>query len=356
MNIHRVMVLFAKEARAGLGNFLVVFALVIPVILSLLVSLIFGNLFSARPRLGFYDPAGSEFVRQMAAQSHISTRLYDRPEDLIEDVRTGIIQTGLMVPVGFDGAIQAGASLDMDVYTWGETPFRDRLIADTAIANVVGHVAGLPRNVSVEIVQLGKAGPDNIGRQMLPLLVLMTIILGGVLVPAIGIIDEKLHKTLAALTVTPASLVEIFFAKGLLGVLIGSLTGLITLLINNAFGNNPALLMAILVFAAIVSAALGVLLGALLKEMQVLLAVLKAGGILLFAPGALEFVPQAPNWIARLFPTYYLLNPLMAVAERGAGLREVLPDLAVMVIMLLAMLFVLARMLSHQEKKVALLG
>ncbi len=356
MNLRRVLVLFAKEARAGLGNFLVVFALVIPVALSLLVTLVFGDLFSARPRLGFYDPAGSEFVRQMAAQSHISTRLYNRTKDLIEDVRAGVIQTGLMMPEGFDSAIRAGLSVKMDVYTWGETPYRDRLIADTAIANIVGHVAGLPQNISVEMIQLGKAGTGNIGRQILPLLVLMTIILGGVLVPAAGIIGEKQRSTLAALSVTPASLAEVLIAKGLLGVLIGSLTGLVTLLINSAFGHNPALLTAILVLAATVSAALGVLLGALLKEMQVLLAVLKAGGILLIAPGALEFVPQAPGWIARLFPTYYLLNPLLAVAERGEGFREVLPDLAVMAFMLLAMLLVLARMISRQEKKIALLG
>ena len=356
MNLRRIATLLVKEMRIGATNFMVVFALVVPVVLSLVVNLVFGDLFSARPRLGFVDEGHSDFVKGMQALTHIDTRLYASPQALMEDVEQGIIQSGLLIPDGFDDALRNARQQTVRIYTWGETPYRDRLIADTAIANVTATVAGLPNNVSVHIIQLGSGSASNLGEQMLPMLLLMTILLGGVMVTAISVIMEKEHSTLSALAVTPAHLPEVLAAKALLGVLIGTTTGLVTLLINNALAAQPWLLILIIVMASLVASVLGLLLGVLLKDMQVLLAALKAGGIILFAPGILEMVPQVPGWIARIFPTYYLIHPLMAVAQRGAGLSQVLPDLAVMLAFFGGLLFFLMRLVSGQARRNTLMG
>jgi ABC-2 type transport system permease protein len=46
MNLRRILVLFGKEVLQGPKNFMFFFALVIPVVLTLLLSLVFGTYFS----------------------------------------------------------------------------------------------------------------------------------------------------------------------------------------------------------------------------------------------------------------------------------------------------------------------
>jgi ABC-2 type transport system permease protein len=355
MSMRRIGVLFGRELRASAGNFLMIFAVVVPVVFSLLISLVFGDLFSGKPVLGFYDPYDSQFTQMMLSQSHLNASRYASLGRMIADTTTGKIETGYVVPQGFDQALRDGTSIDFLVYTWGETPLKSRLIADTTIANVVSRIAGLPQNAAVKIVPLGEGGQTSLADQLLPLLILMTIMLGGILVPALSMIGEKQSRTLLALNVTPVRMSEVFAAKVLLGVALGTATGLVTLALNRAFGSDPLLLVFVLLLGALVASLFGSLLGALVKDMNTLLAVLKAGGILLIAPGVLDLVPKAPDWIARLFPTFYILDPVLRVAERGAGLGDILGDLLILLSMAGALVFALALVIERQQKRLALL-
>jgi ABC-2 type transport system permease protein len=355
MSIRRIGILFWRELRASAGNFLMIFAVVVPVVFSLLVSLVFGDLFSGRPVLGFYDPYGSQFTQMMLAQSHLNTSLYDSLDEMIADTQAGKIETGYIVPQGFDQALRDGTPLDFLVYTWGETPLKSRLIADTTITNVVSQIAGLEQTASVQIVPLGQADHTSLADQLLPLLILMTIILSGVMVPSLSMISEKQSRTLLALNVTPAHLSEVFAAKTLLGVVLGMATGMITLALNRAFGSHALLLIFVLLLGALAASLLGTLLGALMWDMNTLLATLKGGGILLIGPGIIDLIPKAPDWIARLFPTYYILNPVMAVAERGAGLGDIWSDLLILLVLMVVLVIALARVIARQQKRLALL-
>lgn len=355
MSLRRIIVLLGRELRVSAGNFLILFGLVVPLAFSLLVNLVFGDLFAGKPRLAFYDPIGSQFTELMGALPHLSSEEYTSLEEMKADVEKGIIETGYVVPQGFDEAVKMGTAIEIEVYTWGETPFKNRLIADTAIANAIGQMAGLEQKVKVEVHQLGQAEVASLAQRLLPMLVLMSMMLGGVMSPAISMIQEKEQHSLWALTVTPARLSEVFAAKTLLGVLLAFSTALITLGINRAFGSQPLLLALVLLVGALAVGMTGTLMGALVKDMNLLLAALKAGGLFLFAPGILELVPQAPEWIARVFPTYYILNPIMQVAERGARLGEIWGDLLVLGLMLAALAGATARVISQQQKHLALL-
>ena len=69
MSIRRIGVLLKKEFGKSASNFFFVWAIVIPLVLTLLVTLVFGDLFSQTPRLGLYAEAPSELVTILAAQS-----------------------------------------------------------------------------------------------------------------------------------------------------------------------------------------------------------------------------------------------------------------------------------------------
>ena len=60
MDIQRILILLGKEVRLGATNFMSIYVLAMPVIISLLVALVFGDLIAQTPRLGIYDAGGSE--------------------------------------------------------------------------------------------------------------------------------------------------------------------------------------------------------------------------------------------------------------------------------------------------------
>ncbi len=59
MSLKRVSILLGKDLIHGPKNFIFVMALVAPVLISLLLSLIFGTLFTEKPKLGIADEGSS---------------------------------------------------------------------------------------------------------------------------------------------------------------------------------------------------------------------------------------------------------------------------------------------------------
>jgi ABC-2 type transport system permease protein len=354
MSIQRILVLFRKEIKISASNFLVVFAVIIPIVLSLLVTLVFGDLFADEPRIGLIDPGFSDLAVYLEEQPQLKVARYLSIEEMKADIETGKVETGIVLPANFDEILRSGEYSTIDVFLWGETPFKHRLITDTAFANAAAEIAGLDQTTQVKIVQLGNQGVKSLADQFLPVLILMTIILGGVMVPAVSLIEEKQKRTLLAVSTTPARLWEIFAAKAMMGIVIGMMTSLITLLINGVI-ERTSLLLLVLFLSALTASLLGILLGSILKDLNVLLAVLKSGGIFLVAPAIIDFIPQAPEWIARIFPTFYMLNPVIEVAVRSAGLRDISGNLLILAVFMMVLLFIIKYSIKRQVKSAALI-
>lgn len=354
MRLRRIGVLFAKEWRQGSTNFLFVYSIVMPILLSFIVTLVFGDLFAQSPRLGIFDQGRSEISAQLQAEPAIRTTLYTSEAELRENVERGVVELGMVLPAGLDEAIRSGDPTEIGSMRWGEALLKNLVIMESAIAEAFIDVVGAEMPIELESVQLGSANVTSWSDRMLPLLIIMAVILGGTVVPASLLVEEKQKRTLTALTSTPATLGEVYTAKALLGILLSTIMGVLVLLINRAFGGQPALLVTVLALSALAASLFGVILGSLVRDIESLLAVIKAAGIVLFAPGLLELIPRAPAWIAQLFPTYYMMNPVLAISQRGAGLSEVAGDLAILLLFVGAMVLLLAFVIERQRKAIAL--
>ena len=53
-------------------------------------------------------------------------------------------------------------------------------------------------------------------------------------------------------------------------------------------------------------------------------------GLLLYAPAITFLFPELPAWVARLFPTYYMIGPIVDLSLHGAGWAEIGPDVAIL--------------------------
>lgn len=352
MNIRRIGVLLDKELRHGTRNFIFMFATVIPVVVSLIVSLVFGSLFSQTPRLGILDEGSSRLVPVFQAQDYLDTRVYTDAEALRYDVERGTVEMGIIIPTGFDAAVRSSGDTDITIYFWGEGQTGNRATLITALATNIAAVAELDTPVTVEAVPLGETEITSWSVRLLPLLVLMSIVLGGTLVPAVSLVNEKQGRTLQALIITPTSITDVLAAKALLGVGLSLTMGIVILVLNQAFGTHPVLLVAVLGLGALAAGVFGVMLGTLVKDMGGLFTVIKSLAILLYAPAIIQMVPQLPQALAQVFPTYYLIAPIQDIALNGATWVEVSGQVLILIgliVLLVIGLMIIVRRQQHRQ-------
>ena len=359
MDIQRIWILLGKEVRLGATNFMSVYVLVMPVIISLLVALVFGDLLAQTPRLGLYDAGGSErFTQPLVDHPSINATRYDSEAALKRAVERGSEELGLSLPAGFNEALESGsAEVNFTVYRWGEAGVRNLLLLESTLgrALVEGSGSGVDQlPVSVNAEQLGSANTLTWSQRLLPLFLLMSIVLGGLFITASSLIEERQKRTLVALTTTPTSLLDVYLSKTIMGVIISSVMGVIILLLNGALAGQIALLLLVIALGGLMSAVSGVILGSVSKDMDTFMGIIKAAGLLLYAPGILKIFPQAPEWIGRIFPTYYLMNPLLEVSQNGAGFADIVIDVAVMAVIIAALLIILNNVIGRQQQKLAL--
>jgi ABC-2 type transport system permease protein len=319
MSLRRIGILLGKELFQGPKNFIFVWAVIAPVGISLLVSLVFGTLFSEKPRLGIFDEGSSGLVALSLETTSIATSQYDSAAGLRQAVGDGAVDVGIVLPEDFDSAVTGGEDVEITAYVWGESQAKSRVILSATIVDLTNSLTGQEAPVVIETISLGDEETIPWSDRVLPLIVLMAVFVGGLFLPATSVITEKEKKTLQALAVTPTSIADIFISKGLLGVILSLFMGIVILIMNQAFGTQAGLLVLTLALGAIMAAAIGLICGALIKDITSLFAIWKSGAIILFAPAIIYLFPQIPQWVAHIFPTYYLLQPIIEISQGGAS-------------------------------------
>ena len=333
MSLKRVGILLGKELWQGPKNFILIWAVVLPVVLSLVLSLVFGSLFSEKPKLGVMDEGSSQLATMTRELTSVTTKEYVTVSEIKRAVESGTVDAGMVLPENFDSAVMQGEETELTVYIWGESLAKNRTILGATIANLVRELAGQEAPVEIESVTLGDEVSIPWNDRLLPLIVLMAVFIGGLFLPATSVINEKEKKTLEALVITPTTIGDIFAAKGLLGIILSLFMGVVILVLNQAFGTDPALLILVLALGAIMASEIGLLCGAFLKDVTTLFAAWKLGGILLFGPAIVYMFPQIPKWVGNIFPTYYIVQPIVEISQQGGNW----PDIATNVLILIGL-------------------
>jgi hypothetical protein len=87
----------------------------------------------------------------------------------------------------------------------------------TTLATQFREIAGQETPVVITMETLGEGESMPWEKRLMPLVVMLTLVFGGSLIPATSLVEEKQKRTLSAVITTSTSLAEIFVAKGLLG-------------------------------------------------------------------------------------------------------------------------------------------
>lgn len=350
MNLRRVGVLLGKEFFQGPKNFFFVFAVVIPIVISLVISLVFGTLFADEATLGIVDEGNSQLVTLLEASSSVTSIEYDESSELKEAVAEGAVDGGIVLPRDFDSSVLRGDEVKISIYIWGESLAKHRTILTVTVTNLIRELAGQEAPVEIEAVTLGDQESIPWNDRLLPFIVLMTVMIAAVALPGSSLLAEKEKKTVDALVITPATIGEVFLAKGLLGVILGVLMGVVILLLNQALGSQPGLLVMLLFLGSIMAAGAGLLVGAIAKDLKSFFASMKIFGIILYAPGIIYLFPGIPQWIGKVFPTYYIVEPIVEISQRGGGWPEIAADVVVLIGLNIVLIALVAFTISRKKQ------
>ncbi len=326
----RIGAVVRKDVLYSSPGLILVIAVLLPLIATLVISVVVDSPVLGEPRLGLVDRGDSQLPEQLAERGHLTITHYDQAEALRDAVARGDHEVGAILPEDLDDALAAGEEPSINLFIWGESLESQRELVITSIEQVARRIAGQELPVDVTIVQPERQEFPPWEDRLFPLVVIMVIVYGGMLIPATVLVKEREAETIMALTATPMSLTELLVAKGLTGMVVSIVMGMVILAINDAFGAQPALLIGVIVLSALLAAEMGLVLGLFIGDVVTLYAAIEGIGILLLAPALFYLFPQLPDWVARLFPSYYMLAPIIEMSLHDAVWADIASDVAVL--------------------------
>ncbi len=346
MKAKRVWLLIKNEIIHGPKDVILVMAVLMPVLLALFVNLAFGNIFSEKAKIGVFDQGDSSLLQLLNQDSAIVLKVYDSEALLRAAAARGSVDMGLVLAADFDQQITTN-TINLKAYIWGESPAKNRAVIPVMVAGAVRQMSGATLPVTIETVSIGGEESQPWSNRLLPLTILMAVFFGGLMLPAASLIHDKSRRILEALNVTPVTIGEIFAAKGIIGVILASLMGIITLVISGGLANSLASLSLILILGAVMAVEIGLLAGALIKDLNTLFAFWKFGAIFLFGPAIIFMFPQIPQWIGYIFPTFYVIKPIVELISNGSQLGEVIWYLVILCALITALFLVVNRVVRR---------
>jgi len=352
MNFHNIVAIIKKEVRGGIKDPLFLTVFIVPLLFTLIFQLVFGRLWVQKTVIAiFQEGGGSRIVQEFEQNDTIRIIELLSIDAVYTEVKDKKVDVGVIFPENLEGKLKNAEKVILKVYINGESLAKNRTIAGTAIASALRNLSPNAPPVNFEEIQIGEEKSLNLIQQALPIIVLVAILFGTFMLSSTFLVKEKEKRTLSALLVTPLSISELLFAYGLLSVTLSLFMALVILFLNVGF-NLPIIILIPLILGSIFGVELGLMLGIFAKDMATIFAAIKSLGIFLYAPAIVLIFPNWPQWIAKIFPTYYIIYPVFRISIFRDSFSKVSLDLAILlglVVLFFALLVPLVKRLKINQ-------
>ena len=142
MSPQRIWRVLRKDRELGPRSPILLWAIVMPVVATLLLQLVFGGLFAPQPRLAIMDLGSSEITAAYRQMEGIDVELLDDEAQLKARVEENQYDAGLILPAGFDEAVRAGERPLLEFFISGESLASNRIILSANTIDLVRTVEG----------------------------------------------------------------------------------------------------------------------------------------------------------------------------------------------------------------------
>jgi ABC-2 type transport system permease protein len=352
MSLGRTWRVLRKDFAVGPRSPFFLYAIFLPIIMTLVFQFAFGSLFDPQPRLGIVDEGDSEITAAVEEMEGIELTMLDDTKELKTMVEANDLDAGLILVEDFDQQVKDGEQPELEFFLGGESLASNRIILSVTTIDLVREIEGADAPVVVEIVNFGEEGLP-IGVRLVPIIVFYALVMAGIFVPGSSLVQEKEEGTMAAMLVTPVKANEVLTAKWAMGVIFASVMAMVALALNQAIGGNFLDVALVVFVAAAMSATLGLLIGAFAKDSTVMFGIVKGLGIFLFAPVIFYIFPDWPQWIAKLFPLYWIIEPIWQVSIMGESISTVWVEIAVALAITAALLVLTSFVAKRMQAQMA---
>jgi ABC-2 type transport system permease protein len=354
VNFNRSWYVFSREIKLSPRSPLVFFAIAMPLLITFLVSSVFGSLFDVSPKLAIVDLGDSEITAAAVQLDGVETTIVTDAATLRQRVEVHDFDAGIVLPAGFDAAIAAGEQPDLEFYVSGESLASTRIILAVTTLDLVRDVEGSEQPATVIVTPVGDQDFVPISDRLLPTMVIYAVMIAAIFLPAASLVDEREKRTLDAVLVTPTRMSDVLIGKGTFAVVLAVILGFVTLALNGALAGQPATMVLILLVGSVMLMLVGLALGLWAKDITTMYTAIKGGGIIIFLPVIFTLFPGLPQWIPKLVPTYYFLQPIYDVAIHGHTLGDVVPELMIALVFCAALTPLVAWVAHRSEQQLAM--
>ena len=307
MDPSRLLTVARKDIMTTTREGFFLFFLFMPILASLILNATLGTVGTATPDLAVYGTG--ELVTVLDDEQAIDLRVVSSAEDLRNGVLEGRYDAGLLI------------SPSPTLLISGESLLSERITIGATLARAYQRVSGEEGGISFEERVIGTE-EYSLKVRLIPFVLILTTIVGGLLIST-SLIEEREKKTLNAILITPLTPGEAILAKSLFGLFIGLTLGVIILLLNGSLTGGLILILVFLILGTLFSVGLGLMAGVVMDSITDLIARMKIFNFFLVLPALVLLFPQIPQWIGKLFPTYYFVHPLLMITQKGAGWSDV---------------------------------
>jgi len=282
-------------------------------------------------QLGLYAEVVPPAFEQLAEEGIVFEEV-ESEDALVEAVTDGQYAVGVALPPDILELFAAGERPQITVYSTADTPEEVTDAVEVVIRELAYLQVGEPLAVDISAEVLG---PDMLGQQiplrdrMRPLLAVFLVLFE--MIGLAGLItDEVQQGTGRALLVTPATVPDLFAAKGLLGVGLAFGQAALFMAVIGGLNSQPLIILTALFLGAVLVTGFAFLIASLSRDMMsslgwgmliLIVFIIPAFGILF--PGTVS------GW-AKAIPSYYLADTVHQASAFGAGWGDVSLNLLVL--------------------------
>ena len=363
MNPRTVWAIARKDILDAIKNRYLLMSMILPVVLSVLFQVVFGDLAGAGTiRVAVYDPGASRLAAQLRAIQGVNVVDVESVEALKKESEDNAFG-GIFIPEGFDRDVDLGKQPELTVYlnrgmgSQGLAAFQQILsqqvwsLREDAVPARITFVdtAGQPEPESSD------SGVKKEGFRMdaylLVMFLVMSLTMTGSFVVPLLLVEEKEKHTMEFLLVSPVTPAEITAGKALTGLVYCGLSAVILIVLNRGWTGDWGLTLSALALGAVFLVMVGLLMGSLLRTTMQINTWSTIVMMVLLAPSWLSVIqlPGLLDAVAHIIPTYYLVEVLSQSIAGGAAWPESAAALAVIAACAAAAFALVVGVLRRQE-------
>ncbi|MBA7648542.1 hypothetical protein ES703_56329 [subsurface metagenome] len=331
MNLRIIGALVVKDLSLFFRNRFFTLITVLGLVLYMVIYFIMPKAVNENLEIGLYAPVMLPAFEQMQGDG-LKIEQVASEELLKEGVIEGQYIAGIALPADIMEGFISGRKPIISVYFASDVPDEIKDAVGVLIRELAYQQTGqvLTVEITEEII-----GPDMLGIQIPPrdrmrplfaILLIMTETFG-----LANLISEEIERrTINALLVTPVSVKDLFFAKGITGVSLAFVQAALFMAIIGGMSQQPLIILTALLLGAVLVTGIGFIIGALGKDMMSVMAWGLVILIPLFIPSfGIMFPSIATGWV-KVIPSYYLVDTVHRVANFGAGWGDVWLNLLIL--------------------------